>query len=109
MFKVFACGTFDASGCEESIWVFLYTFLIPTLLAIGIGIGIIAVLASAISFVTSAGDTKSTEEAVEKIKGSMIGLVVVLSAYLIIQVIISVTRSGTFTYEPISETIKNND
>ena len=89
MITVFACGTFNASGCGESVWVFLYTFLIPTLLAIGVGIGVISVLSSAITLITSAGDTKATEDAWEKFKGSMIGLVIVILAYTIITVIAS--------------------
>jgi hypothetical protein len=101
MLLVLACGTFDASGCDESVWVFLYTFLIPTLLAIGIGISIVSFLATAVSFVTSAGDTKGTEEAVEKLKGSAIGLALILLAYIIVQVIIS-SLSGGAIFSDIS-------
>jgi len=96
MINVFACGIFDATGCEESIWVFIYTFLVPTLFAVGIGLAIISFLMSAISFITSAGDTKATDEAIEKFKGSAIGLGVILLASLIIYLIISIISPGEF-------------
>lgn len=106
MFNVFACGLFDAK-CEESVWQLLYTFLIPTLLAIGIGLAIISFLVAAISYITSAGDTKATEEATQKLMNSAIGLAIVLTAFLIVQLIISITSGGsTFNYTPISDTIK---
>lgn len=89
MINVFACGLFDATGCEESIWVFIYTFLVPTLFATGIGLAVISFLMSAISFITSAGDTKATEEAVEKFKGSAIGLGIILLSSLIIYILIN--------------------
>jgi len=96
MFSVHACGLFDAKGCEESIWVFLYTFLVPTLLALGIGLAVIALLVSAVGFVTSAGDTKATEESFEKLKGSLIGVAVLLLVFVIFQIIVSVLTGGTF-------------
>lgn len=99
MFKSFACGVFDAKGCEESVWVFLYTFLVPTLLAVGIGLGIISLLLSAVSLITSTGDSKATEEALEKLKGTFIGLVIVIIAFTIIQIIISTVSGGTPVYD----------
>lgn len=94
MLNVFACGTFSASGCEESIWVFLYAFLIPTLIAIGIGIGIIYILSAAISLITSAGDDTETKNAWENLKAGFIGLVILLIAFTIIQVIINSISGG---------------
>jgi hypothetical protein len=104
MFLVNACGYFDATGCGDNIWNYLYKFLIPTLLATGIGLGIVALLVSSISIVTSAGDTKMTEDALEKIKGNFIGIVVLLLAFVIVNVIIqSLTGTTTPNATPISE------
>lgn len=106
MKSVLACGLFDAK-CEESVWQLLYTFLIPTLLAMGIGLAVISFLVAAVSYITSAGDAKATEEATQKLTNSAIGLAIVLTAFLIVQLIISITSGGdTFNYTPISDTIK---
>lgn len=107
MLNVFACGLFDAKGCEESVWVFLYTFLVPTLLAVGVGLAIVSFLMSAIGFVTSAGDQKATEEATEKLKGSAYGLAVVLLAFLIFQLIVSIVTGNSIpTVSDISGGLK---
>jgi len=105
--NVFACGTFSASGCEESIWVFLYAFLIPTLIAIGIGIGIVFILSSAISIITSAGNDNEMKEAWEKIKGGFIGLVILIVAFTIIQILINSTTGGVINSD-ISGSIRGS-
>lgn len=105
MFLVNACGYFSASGCGDNIWNYLYKFLIPTLLATGIGLGIIALLVSAITIITSAGDTKLSEEGFEKLKGSIVGIVILLLAFTIVSVVIQSITGSTTTNNtsPISE------
>lgn len=104
MFLVNACGYFNATGCGDNIWNYLYKFLIPTLLATGIGLGIVALLVSSITIITSAGDSKMTEDALEKLKGNFIGIVVLLLAFTIVNVILqSLTGSTTLDATPISE------
>ena len=104
MFLVNACGYFNATGCGDNIWNYLYNFLIPTLIATGIGLGIIALLVSSISIITSAGDSKMTEDALEKLKGNFIGIVVLLLAFTIVNVVLqSLTGSTTLNSTPISD------
>lgn len=93
MLEVFACGIYTTQGCS-SIWDFLYKFLIPTLIAVGIGLAAISFVVSAISIITSAGDEKLSQSAYEQLQGNIIGTVVLLLAFTIFSLIIDSITGG---------------
>lgn len=94
MINVFGCGLFDASGCDTSIWIFLSSFLIPTLLVIGFALGIVAILISTISLITSAGDESASKDAKEKLQSSIIGLVIIMLMLTLVKVVIDSVSGG---------------
>lgn len=88
------CFPLDTGLSDESVVSVLGNFM-DWLLAIFGLIAIVAFVISGIQYITAAGDERAAETAKANMKYSIIGIIVALSGYVIIQAIDTALRAGS--------------